>query len=44
MDTQNPSVPPRAQPRVATKNHANRRPVHAGGLTHDNTRHTTRLR
>jgi len=38
MDTQNPSAPPRAQSRIPGKNHP-----HAGGLTHDNTRHTTRF-
>ena len=38
MDTQNPSAPPRAQSRIAGKNHP-----HAGGLIHDHTRHTTRF-
>ncbi|MEU8992521.1 helix-turn-helix domain-containing protein [Streptomyces sp. NPDC048558] len=38
MDTQNPSAPPRAQSRIAGKNHP-----HAGGLLHDNARHTTRF-
>ena len=38
MDTQNPSVPPCAESRIAGKNHP-----HTGGLTHDNTRHTTRF-
>ncbi|MFG2553265.1 helix-turn-helix domain-containing protein [Streptomyces sp. NPDC048581] len=38
MDTQNPSAPMRAQSRIAGKNHP-----HAGGLIHDNTRHTTRF-
>ncbi|MGC9541742.1 helix-turn-helix domain-containing protein [Streptomyces sp. UG1] len=38
MDTQNPSAPTRAQSRIAGKNHS-----HAGGLVHDNTRHTTRF-
>jgi len=38
MDTQNPSAPPPAQSRNTGKNHP-----HAGGLTHDNTRHTTRF-
>ncbi|MGF0175133.1 helix-turn-helix domain-containing protein [Streptomyces sp. Marseille-Q5077] len=38
MDTQNPSAPPRAQSRIAGKNHP-----HAGGLVHDHTRHTTRF-
>lgn len=43
MDTQNPSAPPRAQTGVAANSHPNRRPAHSGGLTHDNTRHTTRF-
>ncbi|MCF0076182.1 helix-turn-helix domain-containing protein [Streptomyces lomondensis] len=43
MDTQNPSVPPHAQARVAGNKHPNRRPHAGGGLTHDNTRHTTRF-
>ncbi|MFG2479066.1 helix-turn-helix domain-containing protein [Streptomyces fagopyri] len=43
MDTQNPSAPPRAQTGVAANRHPNRRPAHSGGLTHDNTRHTTRF-
>ncbi|WP_328343074.1 helix-turn-helix domain-containing protein [Streptomyces violaceus] len=46
MDTQNPSVPPHAQARVAGDKHPNRRPGAAhrtGGLQHDNTRHTTRF-
>ncbi|WP_328880883.1 helix-turn-helix domain-containing protein [Streptomyces sp. NBC_00299] len=38
MDTQNPSAPSRAQSRIAGKNHS-----HAGGLSHDNARHTTRF-
>ncbi|WCD97701.1 helix-turn-helix domain-containing protein [Streptomyces sp. HUAS 31] len=38
MDTQNPSAPPRAQSRIAGKNHP-----HAGGLIHDNARHSTRF-
>ncbi|MEU8848734.1 helix-turn-helix domain-containing protein [Streptomyces sp. NPDC048564] len=38
MDTQNPSAPPRAQSRIAGKNHP-----HAGGFLHDNARHTTRF-
>jgi len=38
MDTENPSVPPRAQSRRTGKDHP-----HSGGLTHDNTRHTTRF-
>ena len=42
MDTQNPSAPPRAQTRIAGKNHPQRTPL-GGGLTHDNTRHTTRF-
>ncbi|WP_170320976.1 MULTISPECIES: helix-turn-helix domain-containing protein [Streptomyces] len=42
MDTQNPNVPTHAHTRVAGKKHPNR-PPHAGGLTHDNTRHTTRF-
>ncbi|MFI2430294.1 helix-turn-helix domain-containing protein [Streptomyces sp. NPDC018693] len=43
MDTQHPSAPPRAQSHVAVKNHPNRRPhsAPAGGLVHDNARHTT---
>ncbi|MFJ3232859.1 helix-turn-helix domain-containing protein [Streptomyces sp. NPDC086787] len=36
MDTQNPSVPPHAQSRVARRNHS-------GGLIHDNARHTARF-
>jgi hypothetical protein len=43
MDTQNPSAPPRAQTRVADNRHPNRRPAPSGGLTHDNTRHSTRF-
>ncbi|MFD9435886.1 helix-turn-helix domain-containing protein [Streptomyces sp. NPDC060002] len=38
MDTQNPSAPPCAESRNAGKNHPR-----AGGLTHDNARHTTRF-
>ncbi|MEU1192505.1 helix-turn-helix domain-containing protein [Streptomyces sp. NPDC005859] len=38
MDTENPSAPPCAESRNAGKNH----PC-AGGLTHDNARHTTRF-
>ncbi|WP_329220740.1 helix-turn-helix domain-containing protein [Streptomyces sp. NBC_01485] len=38
MDTENPSAPPCAESRTPRKNHP-----HAGGLTHDNTRHTTRF-
>ncbi|MFB7928678.1 helix-turn-helix domain-containing protein [Streptomyces sp. NPDC056039] len=46
MGTQNPSVPPHAQARVAGIKHPNRQPGSAhrtGGLQHDNTRHTTRF-
>ncbi|MFE1287567.1 helix-turn-helix domain-containing protein [Streptomyces sp. NPDC058751] len=43
MDTQNPSALPRARARVAAKRHANRSSTHAGGLTHDTTRHTVRF-
>ncbi|MCX5558256.1 helix-turn-helix domain-containing protein [Streptomyces sp. NBC_00038] len=42
MDTQNPSAPPRAQSRIAGKNHPHQQP-HSGGVIHDNTRHTTRF-
>jgi len=42
MDTENPSVPTHAQSRLGRNNHPNRRPD-SGGLTHDNTRHTTRF-
>lgn len=38
MDAQNPSAPSRAQSRSTGKNHP-----HAGGLVHDNARHTTRF-
>ncbi|MDX3248482.1 helix-turn-helix domain-containing protein, partial [Streptomyces sp. ME18-1-4] len=38
MDTQDPSAQPCAESRTPRKNHP-----HAGGLTHDNTRHTTRF-
>ncbi|NUP42974.1 MAG: helix-turn-helix domain-containing protein [Streptomyces sp.] len=38
MDTQNPSAPTRTRSRNAGKNHP-----HAGGLVHDNTRHTARF-
>ncbi|MFC8245261.1 helix-turn-helix domain-containing protein [Streptomyces chartreusis] len=38
MDTENPSAPSRAQSRIAGENHP-----HAGGVIHDNTRHTTRF-
>jgi hypothetical protein len=41
MDTQNPSVPPRAQSRTAANKHPNQR--HFGGLVHDNARHTARF-
>ncbi|MFJ5271347.1 helix-turn-helix domain-containing protein [Streptomyces sp. NPDC088358] len=45
MDTQNPSAPPRAQSRIAGKNHHRGTRPHArpGGVIHDNTRHTTRF-
>ena len=46
MGTQDPSVPPHAQARVAGNKHPNRRSgaAHAtGGLQHDNTRHTNRF-
>ncbi|MEU2773306.1 helix-turn-helix domain-containing protein [Streptomyces sp. NPDC007162] len=43
MDTQHPSAPPRAQSRLAADNHPNRRPHTAGGLIHENTRHTERF-
>ncbi|MGW4165469.1 helix-turn-helix domain-containing protein [Streptomyces chartreusis] len=43
MDTQNPSAPPCAEPRLAANKHPNRRPHSSGGLTHDNTRHTARF-
>ncbi|MFI9600719.1 helix-turn-helix domain-containing protein [Streptomyces sp. NPDC052043] len=42
MGTQNPSVPLRAQSRIAGDKHPNR-DHHTGGLVHDNTRHTTRF-
>ncbi|MFF7886126.1 helix-turn-helix domain-containing protein [Streptomyces sp. NPDC020794] len=44
MDTQNPSAPPRAQSRIAGKNHTHQN-AHArpSGVIHDNTRHTTRF-
>lgn len=38
MDTRNPSAPSRAQSRTAGKNHP-----HAGGLVHENARHTERF-
>ncbi|WP_306927582.1 helix-turn-helix domain-containing protein [Streptomyces luteogriseus] len=49
MDTQNTSVPPRAQSRNSGKNHPHRRTqrtqtnAHPGGVIHDNARHTTRF-
>ncbi|MEV6618265.1 helix-turn-helix domain-containing protein [Streptomyces sp. NPDC051051] len=46
MDTQNPSVRPHAQSRIGGKNHPYRHAHtkgHPGGVTHDNTRHTTRF-
>ncbi|WP_406838757.1 helix-turn-helix domain-containing protein [Streptomyces sp. AHU1] len=43
MDTQNPSVPPCAQSRVAADKSRTRRPRSGGGLTHENTRHTERF-
>ncbi|MFD8421341.1 helix-turn-helix domain-containing protein [Streptomyces sp. NPDC059466] len=45
MDTQNPSAPPRAQSRIAGKNHHRGTQPHGrpGGVIHDNTRHTTRF-
>ncbi|WP_190013349.1 helix-turn-helix domain-containing protein [Streptomyces lucensis] len=42
MGIQNPSAPPRAKARVAGNKHPNRG-HHAGGLQHDNTRHTARF-
>ncbi|MFF3515515.1 helix-turn-helix domain-containing protein [Streptomyces sp. NPDC002573] len=42
MDTQHPSAPPRAESRIARNGHPDRRP-HAGGLVHDNTRHSSRF-
>ncbi|EHN76622.1 hypothetical protein SMCF_3872, partial [Streptomyces coelicoflavus ZG0656] len=41
MDTRNPSAPPRAQSAAADNPSRTRR--HGGGITHDNTRHTTRF-
>ncbi|WP_432161765.1 helix-turn-helix domain-containing protein [Streptomyces tendae] len=41
MDTQDPSAPPRAQSAPADNPTRTRR--HGGGITHDNTRHTTRF-
>ncbi|WP_324787503.1 helix-turn-helix domain-containing protein [Streptomyces sp. H51] len=43
MDTQNPSVPPRTQARVAGNKNPNRVHCNAGGLQHDNTRHNARF-
>ncbi|MEU6574386.1 helix-turn-helix domain-containing protein [Streptomyces sp. NPDC046805] len=46
MDTRNPSAPARTQSRPAADNHPNRRHPHTGsggGLTHDNSRHSTRF-
>ncbi|MFF3715711.1 helix-turn-helix domain-containing protein [Streptomyces prasinus] len=46
MDTQNTSVPSHAQSRNDGKNHPSHRARakgHPGGVTHDNTRHTTRF-
>ncbi|WP_326753637.1 helix-turn-helix domain-containing protein [Streptomyces hirsutus] len=46
MDTQNTSVRPHAQSRNGGKNHPSRRARakgHPGGVTHDNSRHTTRF-
>lgn len=46
MDTQNPSVRPHAQTRPTGKNHPPRNAranTHPGGVTHDNSRHTTRF-
>ncbi|MFF2200924.1 helix-turn-helix domain-containing protein [Streptomyces sp. NPDC058145] len=49
MDTQNSSAHPRAQSRNGGENHPRRSPhrtrasAHPGGVTHDNTRHTTRF-
>ncbi|WP_328774187.1 helix-turn-helix domain-containing protein [Streptomyces sp. NBC_00286] len=42
MDTQNPSVQPHAQTRTTGKNQRHRN-AHAGGVIHDNSRHTTRF-
>jgi hypothetical protein len=39
MDTENPSAHPHAQSRITVKNHP-----HAGGLVHENARHTSRFR
>ncbi|MFJ3985731.1 helix-turn-helix domain-containing protein [Streptomyces fungicidicus] len=46
MDTQNTSVHPHAQSRIDGKNHPSHRARakgHPGGVTHDNSRHTTRF-
>ncbi|MGW2334628.1 helix-turn-helix domain-containing protein [Streptomyces sp. NPDC001685] len=43
MDAQNPSAPPCAESRLAANKHPKRRPHSGGGITHDNTRHTTRF-
>ncbi|WP_254396479.1 helix-turn-helix domain-containing protein [Streptomyces sp. AC558_RSS880] len=46
MDTQNTSVRPHAQSRIGGKTHSSRHArakSHPGGVTHDNTRHTTRF-
>src|SRR5690349_8199444 len=43
MDTQNPSVPPYAQARLAGNKPPTRAHRTTGGLQHDNTRHTTRF-
>ncbi|OQD53272.1 helix-turn-helix domain-containing protein [Streptomyces phaeoluteigriseus] len=46
MDTQNTSVRPHAQSRIGGKNHPYRHARakgHPGGVTHDNTRHSTRF-
>ncbi|MFF5855946.1 helix-turn-helix domain-containing protein [Streptomyces sp. NPDC012751] len=42
MDTQHPSVPPRARPRFAGNTHPNRG-RHTGGLIHEHTRHNDRF-
>ncbi|MFR9797775.1 helix-turn-helix domain-containing protein [Streptomyces sp. MS06] len=44
MDTQNPSVHPRAESRDTADNHSKRRfRLRSGGLHHDNSRHTARF-
>ncbi|MGW0333818.1 helix-turn-helix domain-containing protein [Streptomyces sp. NPDC003011] len=43
MDTHDTSVPPHARSRDAGKNHTHRYTPPGSGLTHDNTRHTTRF-